>query len=145
MPGFVLCIDDCSACVCMCIHYTCTCKMHANICTGKHSNSCPLSSYTCKHTIHPFVPPSATPTYTHTETHLENCPIPTPLHGWSMPAFPWSSWWFLKFILDTTIWLTDCHLYSQDMQVWQVWDSTIWGTYLLPLPYPLCTYKWLNQ
>jgi len=26
--------------------------------------------------------------------------------------------------------------------VWQVWDSTIWGTYLLPLPYPPYNLNW---
>ena len=49
--------------VCMCIHFTCACKIHAHALTAPFTH---------------FVPPSATPISTHTGPHLEN-PIPTPI------------------------------------------------------------------
>ena len=65
--------------------------------------------------------------HTHANTPFTHLSLPLPLPPtliqkptWrtvpspSLPAFPWSSWWFLNFILDTAIWLIDCYLYSQD-------------------------------
>ena len=138
------CIDDSSACVCKCIRYTCTCQMYAHAHTGTHSNSCPLSIYTCAHTpfTHLSLPLPLQPTYTLIQKPTwRTVPSSHPSNNWSRSKALTSTTTnhtqlcllshevlFYSFMSNTAVWLADCHLYSSGM-VWQVWVSIIWGTY----------------